>query len=51
MNGILESGTGKENGREITVRGSGDRERGREKESGSVRRRGCGGKKSGRGTG
>lgn len=47
----LESGTGIERGRGITARGSGGRERGRERGSGSVRRRGCDGKKSGKGTG
>lgn len=47
----LESGTGIERGRGITARGSGGRERGSESGSVSVRRRGCGGKKSGRGTG
>lgn len=51
MTATLGSGTGTERGREITVRGSAGRERGRGKESGSARRRGCGGKKSGRGTG
>lgn len=42
-----ETGTGRESG--TTGNGSGDSER--EKERGSARRRGCGGKKSGRGTG
>lgn len=51
VNVTLGNGTGTERGREIIVRGSVGRERGRGKESGNVRRSGCAGKKSGRGTG